>query len=105
MRDRQRRTRAAANAQNFVLNLARQCGNRLWCQLLLIPLIQRPLKVRHQQNMTFVERTHRLACRNTGLNQFIRHRLTGGVFRIAFQPIGVVQQAVTEHRLGFRIGH
>ncbi len=55
--------------------------------------------------MAFVERAHRLARRDAGFNQRIGHRFAGGVFRIAFQPVGVVQQAVAEHRLGFGIGH
>ena len=84
---------------------ASQRQYRIWCEGIVAHLVQRALEVGNDQDAPLTKRRKGLCGLNASVDQCIGYWLTLGVVRITLEPVGIVQQAVAEHRLCFCIGH
>ncbi len=104
VRNGQQRTRAL-DPDNLALPLAGQRQHRLGATLGLIHGVEIPLEVGHQRDLAFVKRAKRLTRFNHLLDKGVGNSLSRRISGVALEPVGIVQQAVAEHRLGLGIGH
>ncbi len=104
VRNGQQRARAL-HSDNLALPLTGQRQHRLGATFGLIHGVEIPLEVGHQRDLAFVEGTKRLACGDHRLDKRIGERLSCRISSVTFEPVGIVQQAVAEHRLGLGISH